>query len=163
MPLGWLETSSAVQFPRTLDGISMVQWSHFIGLHFLQSLTTLPFSLEQSFLVICSHLPLMQQLIFFSSLAIAKGAATMKAIIVNNKKNFFIRRLPKPKEILPPPHTEDIWGGESTYPRPLHLPVARVFFGGREFSLDEKMIPRRWSESFEILGCTLWQGQINYF
>jgi hypothetical protein len=64
----------------------------------LQSFTTSPFALSHFADVIFEHLPLMQQLIL-TSLAIANGAAAMKAITVNNKKNFFIRRLSKPKQI----------------------------------------------------------------
>ena len=102
MPLGWLEKSSEVQFTRTLDGISkfptITSWSSVVS-QSLQSFTTLPFALLH---FACRHLCAVAfnaAVDVLSSLAIAKGAATMKAITVNSKKNFFIRRLPKPKEI----------------------------------------------------------------
>src|SRR5208283_6191513 len=55
----------------------------------LQFLTTSPIALSHFAVVIFEHLPLTQQLTF-SSLAIAKGAATMKAARINIANTFFI-------------------------------------------------------------------------
>src|SRR5208283_4497093 len=55
----------------------------------LQFLTTSPIALSHFAVVIFEHLPLTQQLTF-SSLAIAKGAATMKAARINSANTFFI-------------------------------------------------------------------------
>ena len=86
-----------VQFMGTLDRISkrfpknyMLDLPGLGGfLHSLQSITASPFALSHFAAVIFEHLPLTQQLTF-SSLAIAKGAATMKAARINSANTFFI-------------------------------------------------------------------------
>jgi hypothetical protein len=91
-------------------------------LHFLQLDTTLPLAFLQSALVgFSTHSFLIQHLTGLV-LAMASGAATMKAIRVVNTRSFFIRCLLDIRRDLPP--ATSAHGGKTAHPMPDSWEVA---------------------------------------